>query len=52
MELNQKIPKYLVIYKAFFKASLAADIEYRLNFVFLMLAEFVWYSTQLIAILP
>ncbi|MBC7420449.1 MAG: ABC-2 family transporter protein [Bdellovibrio sp.] len=40
--------KYLSIYKAFFKASFAADIEYRLNFVFLIIAEFVWYSTQLI----
>lgn len=48
MRLSQKIRKYLVIYKAFFKASLAADIEYRLNFIFLMFAEFVWYSTQLI----
>ena len=48
MSLSQKIRKYLVIYKAFFKASLAADIEYRLNFIFLMFAEFVWYSTQLI----
>jgi ABC-2 type transport system permease protein len=40
--------KYLGIYKAFFKASLVADLEYRLNFIFLMIAEFVWYSTQLI----
>lgn len=48
MDLRQKILKYLGIYAAFFKASLAADIEYRLNFIFLMLAEFVWYSTQLI----
>ncbi len=48
MNLTAKIQKYAVIYKAFFKASLVADLEYRLNFVFLVLAEFVWYSTQLI----
>ena len=48
MSLRLKIKKYASIYKAFFKASLAADIEYRLNFIFLMFAEFVWYSTQLI----
>ncbi len=40
--------KYLSIYKAFFKASFAADIEYRLNFIFLIIAEFVWYSTQIV----
>ncbi|MBC7743194.1 MAG: ABC-2 family transporter protein [Bdellovibrionaceae bacterium] len=42
------ITKYLSLYRAFFKASFAADIEYRLNFIFLIIAEFVWYSTQLI----
>ncbi len=48
MNFKNKIIKYLGIYNAFFKASFAADLEYRLNFVFLMIAEFVWYSTQLI----
>ena len=48
MNFGLKFKKYLGIYNAFFKASLAADIEYRLNFVFLMFAEFVWYSSQLI----
>ncbi|MGZ3727368.1 MAG: ABC transporter permease [Pseudobdellovibrio sp.] len=48
MNLTALFQKYAVIYKAFFKASLVADLEYRLNFVFLVLAEFVWYSTQLI----
>ena len=48
MSLKNILSKYLGIYGAFFKASLAADLEYRLNFVFLMIAEFVWYSTQLI----
>lgn len=42
------VKKYLGLYRAFFKASLVADLEYRLNFVFLVFAEFVWYSTQLI----
>lgn len=46
--LLQKINKYLGLYSAFFKASLVADLEYRLNFVFLVISEFVWYSTQLI----
>ncbi len=48
MNFGLKVRKYTSIYKAFFKASLAADIEYRLNFIFLIFAEFVWYSTQLI----
>ncbi len=48
MSLYQKIIKYLGIYQAFFKASLVADLEYRLNFVILVIGEFIWYSTQLI----
>ncbi len=40
--------KYLGLYKAFFKASLVADLEFRLNFILLVFAEFIWYSTQLI----
>ena len=47
-ELRHTLVKYLGLYRAFFRASMVADLEYRLNFVFLMLAEFVWYSTQLI----
>ena len=43
-----KIKKYLGLYKAFFKASLVADLEFRLNFVLLVCSEFIWYSTQLI----
>ena len=46
--LGASLRKFLGLYKAFFKASLVADLEYRLNFVFLVFAEFVWYSTQLI----
>ncbi len=48
MTLLQKIQKYLGLYKAFFKVSLVAELEYRLNFVILIVAEFIWYSTQLI----
>lgn len=43
-----KIKKYLGLYQAFFKASIVADLEFRLNFVLLVCAEFIWYSTQLI----
>ncbi|AGH96241.1 ABC transporter permease [Pseudobdellovibrio exovorus] len=49
MELMQKLKKYLTIYKAFFKASFVADLEYRLNFVILVIGEFIWYSSQLIS---
>lgn len=48
MNLTSSVKKFLSIYAAFFRASLVADLEYRLNFVFLVVAEFVWYSTQLI----
>lgn len=48
MSFLQKIIKYIGIYKAFFKASIVADLEYRLNFVILVIGEFIWYSTQLI----
>lgn len=48
MNLLQKVQKYLGVYKAFFKASFVADLEYRLNFVILVIGEFIWYSTQLI----
>jgi len=47
-QLTYQIKKFWSLYAAFFKASLVADLEYRLNFIFLILAEFVWYSTQLI----
>lgn len=47
-ELRHGISKYFGLYQAFFKVSLVADLEYRLNFVLLVCAEFIWYSTQLI----
>ena len=46
--LVTKIKKYLSLYKAFFKVSLVADLEYRFNFVLLVVSEFIWYSTQLL----
>jgi ABC-2 type transport system permease protein len=46
MQFIQIIKKYLGLYKAFFKASLVADLEFRLNFILLVFAEFIWYSTQ------
>lgn len=48
MSVFQTLRKYLSLYKAFFKASLVADLEFRLNFILLVLAEFIWYSTQLV----
>lgn len=44
----EKIKKYLGLYKAFFRVSLVADLEYRFNFVLLVFSEFIWYSTQLL----
>jgi ABC-2 type transport system permease protein len=43
-----RIKKYLGLYKAFFRASIVSDLEFRLNFVLLVVAEFIWYSTQLV----
>jgi len=43
-----KLKKYLSLYAAFFKVSAVADLEFRLNFVLLVCAEFILYSTQLI----
>lgn len=47
-ELTFNIKKYFGLYQAFFKASLVADLEFRLNFVLLVCSEFIWYSTQLV----
>lgn len=48
LPLTVKIKKYFGLYQAFFKASLVADLEYRFNFILLVLSEFIWYSTQLL----
>lgn len=42
------IKKILRLYYAFLKASLVADLEFRLNFILLMIAQFVWYFTQIV----
>ncbi len=47
-DITHTLKKYLGLYQAFFKVSLVADLEFRLNFVLLVCAEFIWYSTQLI----
>lgn len=44
----EKLKKYFRLYKSFFQASLVADLEFRFNFIILMCAEFIWYSTQLV----
>lgn len=40
--------KYYDLLKSFFKVSVVADLEFRMNFVILIIGEFIWYSTQLI----
>jgi len=45
---KMKLKKYSQIEMAFFKASFVADLEYRFNFILLITAEFIWYSTQLV----
>ncbi len=44
----KSIRKFLDLYYAFFKASVVADMEFRMNFILLILAEFLWYSTQIV----
>lgn len=43
-----KAKKYVGLLSSFFKVSLVADLEFRLNFVILILGEFIWYAAQLI----
>lgn len=44
----KELKKFLQLYVSFFKASLVADMEFRLNFILLIMAEFVWYFTQIV----
>lgn len=44
----KRISKILSLYKAFFKASLVSELEYRLNFILLISGEFIWYASQLV----
>lgn len=46
--MMQNLLKYLGLYRAFFKASLVADLEFRLNFLLLVAGECIWYGTQLL----
>ncbi len=48
MSLFQLLKKYIILYASFFKASLVADLEFRFNFVILIIGELIWYGTQLI----
>ena len=40
--------KYLGLLKAFFIASTAAELEYRVNIVLRIIGDIVWYATQII----
>jgi len=40
--------KYLRLFKAFFKASLVADLEYRANFATRILTDIIWYAAQIL----
>lgn len=45
--LKEIFKKYLVIYRAFIKASAIAEIEFRLNFVMRILNDIIWYVAQI-----
>jgi len=40
--------KYLRLYRAFFKASFVADLEYRANFITRIFTDIFWYLAQII----
>lgn len=40
--------KYSRLFKAFFKASLVADLEYRANFATRILTDVIWYAAQIL----
>lgn len=46
--LIQTIKKYFKIYKAMFKASFIADLEYRANFLTRILTDIFWYIAQIV----
>ncbi len=46
-ELKKTLIKYLVIYKAFIKASAIAEIEFRLNFIMRIFNDIIWYAAQI-----
>jgi ABC-2 type transport system permease protein len=46
--MNNSFRKYLSLHWAFFRASFAADIEYRLNFFLRIFTDILWYAAQVI----
>jgi ABC-2 type transport system permease protein len=46
--LPQVIKKYWGLYKAFFKASFIADMEYRANFITRIATDVFWYVAQVV----
>ncbi|MBX2988381.1 MAG: ABC-2 family transporter protein [Bdellovibrionaceae bacterium] len=42
------IRKYLGLYAAFFRASLIADLEYRVNFITRIVTDIFWYVAQIV----
>lgn len=40
--------KYFRLFKAFFKASLVADLEYRANFATRIATDIIWYAAQIV----
>ncbi len=42
------LKKYLVLYRAFFKASLMADLEYRANLLIRFVTDIFWYAAQIL----
>lgn len=43
----QALKKYFEIYKAFFKASFIAELEFRLNFIMRIINDIFWYIAQI-----
>ncbi len=46
--LLERIRKYWQLYKAFFKASFIADMEYRANFLTRIVTDIFWYIAQIL----
>lgn len=45
--MTKTILKYLSLYKSFFKASIIADLEYRVNFLTKIITDLFWYVAQI-----
>jgi ABC-2 type transport system permease protein len=46
--MMKTLRKYLHLFRAFFKASLVADLEYRANFATRILTDIIWYAAQIL----